>query len=156
MSCVFDTNAFCQLFDSYYRNRFPTLWERFGGLVANDRITSTREIRREIGNHRVSTLRDWASENIGMFPIPNADEAHVVNRIFRELHFQQVIERRKLQKGGLNADPFIVARAYVLEGTVVTMESNPPNGARIPNICDHFEVGCLSLEGFMEAENWTF
>ena len=70
MSCVFDTNAFCQLFDSYYRNRFPTLWERFGELVANDRITSTREIRREIGNHRVSTSRDWASENIGMFPMP--------------------------------------------------------------------------------------
>ena len=156
MSYVFDTNVFCQLFDSYYRNRFPTLWRRFDELVANDRITSTREVRREIENHRVSTLRDWAGDNREIFPAPNADEAHVVNRIFGERHFQQVIERRKLLKGGLNADPFIVARAYVLEGTVVTMESNRPNGAKIPNICDHFEVVCLSLEGFMEAENWTF
>ena len=88
--------------------------------------------------------------------MPSADEAHVVNRIFRERHFQQAVERRKLQKGGLNADPFIVARASVLNGSVVAMESNPPNGARIPNICDHFGVGRLSLEGFMEAENWTF
>lgn len=156
MTYVFDTNVFSQLFDSYYRSRFPTLWEQYDELVANDRITSTREVRREIENHRASTLRDWANENREIFPAPNADEATAVSRIFRVAHFQQIIERRKLQKGGLNADPFIVARAIVLERTVVTMESGSPNGAKIPNICAHFEVNCLSLEGFMEAENWVF
>lgn len=147
---------FSQLFWSYYRSRFPTLWEHFDELVANDRITSTREVRREIKNHRVAALRDWANNNGGIFPAPNADEAQFVIEIFSVRHFQQVIERHKLLKGGLNADPFIVARAFVIEGTVVTMESNSPNGAKIPNICDHFGVGCLSLEGFMEAENWIF
>ena len=97
---------FCQLFDSYYPSRFPTLWEQYDELVANDNITSTREVRREIENHRVSTLRDRTNENREVFPAPNADEALVVNRIFSVANFQQVIERRKLQKGGLNADPF--------------------------------------------------
>ena len=81
MSYVFDTNVFCQLFDSYYRNQFPTLWRRFDELAANDGITSPREVRREIGNHRVSTLRDWAGDNREIFPAPNADEAHVVNGV---------------------------------------------------------------------------
>lgn len=48
MSYVFDTNAFSQLFHSYYRNRFPTLWEQFDELIEDGEITSTREVSREI------------------------------------------------------------------------------------------------------------
>jgi hypothetical protein len=36
------------------------------------------------------------------------------------------------------------------------MEEFKPNGAKIPNICDHFGIGCLSLEEFMEREGWQF
>jgi len=36
------------------------------------------------------------------------------------------------------------------------MESEPKNGAKIPNICRHFSIPCLSLEGFMEEEGWQF
>ena len=110
MSYVFDTNAFSQLFHSYYRNRFPTLWA----------------------------------------------EAGFVGQIFAVPHFLQIIERKKLLKGGLNADPFIIARAHVIGAAVVTLEGEPPNGAKIPNICRHFGIPCMSLEGFMEAEDWTF
>jgi hypothetical protein len=30
------------------------------------------------------------------------------------------------------------------------------NAAKIPNICRHFGIRCLTLEEFMEAENWRF
>ena len=50
----------------------------------------------------------------------------------------------------------LTARAAVANATVVTMESLRPNGAGIPNICNHFNVSWLSLEQFMEAEGWTF
>jgi len=66
------------------------------------------------------------------------------------------VERRKLEKGGLNADPFVVARAAVEPATVVSMEKIKPNGAKIPNICEHFNVPCIDLEAFMEIENWQF
>jgi len=62
----------------------------------------------------------------------------------------------KLLNGGRNADPFVIAKAAVESATVVTMELLKPNGTKIPNICDHFKVPCLSLEEFMEAEGWTF
>jgi hypothetical protein len=31
-----------------------------------------------------------------------------------------------------------------------------PHAADIPNICQHLGIPCLPLQGFMEAENWTF
>lgn len=156
MSYVFDTNAFSQLFHSYYRNRFPTLWDQFDTLIAAGEITSTREVAREIEGDRVVALREWAVDQRDLFPTPNADEARFVAQIFAVPHFLQIIERKKLLKGGLNADPFVIARASAIGGTVVTLEGAPPNGAKIPNICQHFRIPCLSLEGFMEAEDWTF
>lgn len=156
MACVFDTNAFSQLFHSFYRNRFPTLWANFDALVADGSITSTRETFREIEDDRVAALREWAAKHRELFPVPTPEEAAFVARIFAVRHFQQVIETKKLYKGGKNADPFIIARAAVTGRTVVTMESEPPNGARIPNICRHFSIRCRSLEGFMEEESWQF
>lgn len=156
MSYVFDTNAFSQLFHSYYRNRFPTLWDQFDTLIEDGEITSTREVAREIEGDRVVALREWAVHQRDLFPAPDATEARFVGQIFAVQHFQQLIEQKKLLKGGRNADPFIVARAHAIEGIVVTLEGEPRNGAKIPNICRHFGIRCLSLEGFMEAENWTF
>ena len=156
MSYVFDTNAFSQLFHSYYRNCFPTLWEQFNELIEKDEITSTREVAREIKDDRVVALREWAKNHPDLFPTPNAVEAGFVGKIFAVPHFLQIIEKKKLFKGGLNADPFLIARAQAIGGTVVTLEGKPPNGAKIPNICQHFDIQCVSLEGFMEAENWTF
>lgn len=156
MRYVFDTNAFSQLFHSYYPKRFPTLWERFDQLIASEKITSTREVAREIKGDRVVALRDWAENQANLFPSPTADEAGFVARIFAVPHFLQIIERKKLLKGGLNADPFVIARAHEIDGSVVTLESAPPNGAKIPNICRHFNIPCLTLEGFMEEEGWTF
>ncbi|MCF4099313.1 PIN domain-containing protein [Maritalea mediterranea] len=156
MSYVFDTNAFGHLFGSYYRNRFPTLWEQFDVLVESGDITSTREVAREIDASPVESLRYWAVEQNDIFPTPDAAEAQFVGEIFRNPHFLQIIERKKLQKGGLNADPFIIARAYVVGSPVVTLEREPPNGAKIPNICRHFGIPFMSLEGFMEEEGWVF
>jgi hypothetical protein len=59
-------------------------------------------------------------------------------------------------KGGRNADAFIIARAVVEDRTVVTMEIFKANAAKIPNICGHFGVRCMTLEQFMEVENWQF
>ncbi len=39
---------------------------------------------------------------------------------------------------------------------VVTEEVRRPNAARIPNVCDHFGIGCINLEQLMEREGWQF
>jgi Domain of unknown function (DUF4411) len=153
---VFETSPLSTLFKNYYRRRFPTLWRNFDQLVAAGGLVSTREALREIEDGPVPELRDWARNNHGLFSTPNAAEGAVVVRIYEVQHFRQNIEQQKLLKGGRIADPFIIAKAAAEQRTVVTMELFKDHAAKIPNICRHFGVPCLTLEEFMEAEGWEF
>lgn len=153
---VFDNSPLSVLFRNYYRGRFPTLWDRFDGLVADGQIVSTREVCREAEDSAIANLRDWAAQQQEVFHMPTAAEGAFVAGIYAVPHFQQNIEQKKLLKGGRNADPFVIAKAATDGGTVVTMEQFKENGAKIPNICDHFWIECVSLEQFMEREGWQF
>ena len=153
---VLDTSPLSALFRNFYPSRFPTLWTQFDALVADGRLNSTREVLREIDEGPIESLRDWSQNHQALFPTPTAEEAAAVAQIYAIQHFQQNIEQQKLLKGGRNADPFVVAKAMTDGNTVVTMEILKPHAAKIPNICDHFGVPCLTLEEFMEAENWQF
>ncbi len=156
MAYVFDNSPLSTLFKNYYRRRFPSLWQRFDDLAANGDIVSTCEVHREIEDGAVESLREWAAQNGDLFTVPNPEEGAFVARIYAVQHFQQNIERQKMLKGGRNADPFVIAKAAVTERTVVTMEKRQPNAVKIPNICDHFGVPCMTLEDFMETEGWEF
>jgi hypothetical protein len=153
---VFDNSPLSVLFKNYYRSRFPTLWKSFDALVGAGGIVSTREVVREIEDSSIAELRDWAKNNPAIFTIPNAAEGAFVAKIYDVAHFQQNIEQQKLLKGGRNADPFVIAKAATDGKTVVTMELLKANAAKIPNICKHFGIPCLTLEQFMEAEGWQF
>jgi hypothetical protein len=156
MNYCFDNSPLSVLFKNYYRKSFPSLWQRFDSIVEEGRLFSTREVLREIENSSVETLREWAAQHQELFPTPISGEGAFVSQIYGVSHFQQNIELQKILKGGRNADAFVIARAAVSGATVVTMESLKPHGARIPNICDHFRVPWLTLEEFMEREEWRF
>ncbi|MFZ0238429.1 MAG: PIN domain-containing protein [Xanthobacteraceae bacterium] len=153
---VFDNSPLSTLFRNYYRNRFPSLWNNFRDVVNQDGLVSTREAFREIMDGQITELREWAENNQGLFATPTAAEGAVVARIYAVPHFQQNLEQQKLLKGGRNADAFVIARASVENRTVVTMEKFKANAAKIPNICRHLGVRCMTLEEFMEAEKWQF
>lgn len=156
MIYVFDNSPLSALFRNYYKNRFPSLWEQFDDVIEQGRVTSTREVLREIEDSAISTLRNWCVDNKDIFTTPDSNEGAFVSQIFSVPHFQQNIEQRKLYKGGRNADPFVIAKASTIKGTVVTLEEMKPNAAKIPNICAHFGIRCISLEEFMEEEEWMF
>jgi hypothetical protein len=156
MSYVFDNSPLSVMFRNYYRKPFKKLWELFDELTADEKVLSTREVLREIEDGPLENLREWALANRTIFATPTAAEGTFVGQIYAIPHFQQNIERKKIHKGGNIADPFIIARAAVTGSAVVTMELHKPNGAKIPNICEHFDVKCLSLEEFMEEEGWEF
>lgn len=157
MIYVFDTSAFSRLFRNYYPDIFSSLWRLFDQLVINDQITSTREVKHELQDGAVTEAREWANKNSALFPPPTDDEAQFVRKILED--FQYNIGNRKLHKGGKSADPFVIARAKILGATVVTLESKSEQNTKsgkIPNICKHFGVACVSLEEFMKRENWSF
>jgi len=62
----------------------------------------------------------------------------------------------RILKGKPVADPFLIARAKCLDATLVTQEQFRRNGAKIPNVCEHFKVTWTNLEGFMEEQAWRF
>ncbi len=133
-----------------------SLWKEFDQLVADGQITSTREILHELGDGSPGADLEWAKANPKLFATPDAKEGAFVAKIYAITHFQTNVEKQKLYKGGRNADAFIVARASAIGGTVVTMERLKPNAVKVPNICAHFTIPYLDLEGFMEKEGWEF
>lgn len=153
---VLDTNVISNLHKNYYRKRFVSLWKAFDQLVADGKITSTREAYHELQDGVPGGDTEWAKTNEKLFATPDEKEGAFVGQIYSVAHFQANIERQKLFKGGRNADAFIVARAFAIGGSVVTTERFKPNAVKLPNICEHFQIPCLDLERFMEKEGWEF
>jgi hypothetical protein len=150
MKYVFDSDSLIDLFRHYYRERFPTLWEKFDALVSDGKLISVREVFNEIASGG-DTLATWAKEqkNI-LFSESTAEELKFVSQIFEVRHFQAMIRKQERLKGKPVADPFAIARAKVSAGCVVTQEKKAENAARIPNVCDHFGIDCKNLGRFHE------
>ena len=156
MAYVFDTNSFSVL-GNYYPDQFPTFWERFNRAVTDGKIVSVREVRRELDAYtRYPYLSDWVEEHEDIFLPPGPSEMQFVGEISAVPHFQALVSAKSRLAGRLSADPFVIARAKVIDGCVVTEEHQKPNAARIPNVCQHFGIDCTNLQGFMQREGWTF
>ncbi len=154
---VFDSNVFIDLFNNYYESRFPTLWENFYELVLSGKVISVREVKNELESYFPNDrLKEWVTENKQLFELPNEVEISYVKDIFKVEHFRSLIETKKILKGKPVADPFLIVKAKVIGGYVVTQEKYKENSAKIPNICEYLEVPVINLEGFMENENWKF
>jgi Domain of unknown function (DUF4411) len=156
---VFDTSSF-NVFKPYYPKAFPAFWGQIDTLVREGRLISVREVRKELDGNisKAPHLQDWIDKNKDIFLIPTDAETEFLAEIFAVPHFQQNVTQKQLYKGTPVADPFVIAAAKVrgADACVVTEEDNKPNSARIPNICQHFGVRCMNVEGFLEQEGWTF
>jgi hypothetical protein len=152
---VFDSGALIDLFNNFYLGRFPSLWRKFDRAVEEGNLISVREVFNEIEGYG-DRLSQWARDNRNFFQNPSPEELAFVVEIFTVLHFQSLVRQQERLQGKPVADPFVIAKAKVHNGCVITQEVKKPNAARIPNVCEHFGVDCLNLEGFMEKEDWTF
>jgi hypothetical protein len=156
MIYVFDSSSFIVL-SHYFPERFPSFWKRFDELVSKQRIISVREAYKEL-DVGVSKphLRDWITVNKQIFVPPTAEETEFVREIFSVPHYQQLVKPKQRLTSNPVADPFVIAAAKMRNCCVVTEEAKKDNAARIPNVCEHFGVSFLGLEGMMEHENWEF
>lgn len=155
MIFVFDTNSFSEM-SPLLPEVFPAFWARFEVAVAADEITSTREVLRELNEGPDNHVLDWCKRNKAIFTTPDAAETSFLPQIFAIPHFQQIIGEKARLRGTPVADPFVIARAAALGGTVVTEESPKPGKPNIPAICQHFGIPCLKLGEFMLAQGWRF
>ena len=155
MIYVFDTNSLSQL-NAYFPDIFKEFWNRFDEMVTSGEVISTREVFSELERGGLEHVTPWAKDNKAMFTMPDGAQTAFVAQIFMIPQFRALIGAKQQQRGQPVADPFVVACAKANAATVVTEEKFKPNAAKIPNVCQHFNVPCLNLEGFMQARNWSF
>lgn len=157
MIYIFDTNSLSIALKHYYPDHFPSFWDKFAEAIAGESLVSVREGRFELlEKFDVEEIKILEKYNGSFFSKPTGEELSFITQIYSISHFQQNLEKKKLLQGGYFADPFIIAKANVVEGIVVTEEKFKEHAAKIPNICKHFGIGCLNLEGFLLKENWKF
>lgn len=156
MKYIFDSGPLIDLFRHYYPERFPSLWQKFYSIVSEGKIVSVREVYNEI-EAKGDTLSCWAKEQKDSLFLPStANELQFVGKIFQIHHFQNMIRKQERLQGKPVADPFVIARAKIFDCPVVTVETFKNNAAKIPNVCKHFDIPHINLEGFMQQEGWVF
>ena len=97
---------------------FPGFWTRFQELADIGEVTSTREVLRELNEGAKNHVLDWCNQNKAIFATPSADETAFLTKIFKVRHFQQLIGENQRFRGNPVADPFVIARAFVLDHAV--------------------------------------
>lgn len=153
---IFDASCF-RVMDGYYPEIFSRFWELLNHLVENEVVFSVDQVRQELLNQGIRPhIEDWVLSNKGIFRVPTSQESVFVANIFKIPKFQESLKQKKRLKKGPFADPWVIAAAGVLDACVVTEESKPPNGSRIPNICEYFDIKCMNLQRFMSHHRWRF
>lgn len=156
MLYIFDTSSLTVL-NAFYPDTFPTFWERFDQLVADGKVLSTREVLRELDKFsNRPNIQSWVKLHHEVFVVPTNDELRFVANIFEIPHFHNLIDKQALLKGTHVADPFVIAAARVKNGKVVTEETFKKNAAKIPNVCEHFNIPYTNVEGFLAEQRWSF
>lgn len=104
-----------------------------GELVAEGKTTSTREAHHELYDGVPGADTEWDKANERPFATLDESTGALVGQIHPVAHFQANNEKQKLLKGGRDTDADIVALAYAVGGTVVTMERLKPNAVKVPS-----------------------
>jgi hypothetical protein len=152
---VFDTNSI-RVLGHYYPQRFPSFWSQFNQAAENGVLVSVREVYNELERQVDGWLWEWVKTHRDLFTVPTAEEQAFVRKIFTVPHFRALVGNTQRLTGQPVADPFVIATASIRGGCVVTEEAKRPNAAKIPNVCDHFGIGRVNVEGFLDQNGWEF
>ncbi len=121
----------------------PRFWALIDELIDDRRISCPIRVYDELLEGQ-DDLSDWARARrpSGLFLEPTPAVQHAFTIIIAyvmDTYPDNQARRRFLNR----ADPWVIAQAFVLGGSVVTLESRVSNNSqqvRIPNVSQHFNV----------------
>jgi hypothetical protein len=154
MNYIFDSSTLIKVFNHYYREQFPSFWQKFDEAILNGKIISVRAVKNELKD-KENGLSAFVERN-DIFYNPTDEETIFIATIFQNRHFQSLISKKARLLGREVADPYLIAKAKISNSCVVTEEKLKANAAKIPNVCQNFKVSCVNFEGFMKKEGWSF
>ncbi len=127
----------------------PGFWTLIDQKVTENVIGIPRIVYREIVEN--STLPDgsrdalaqWLAERVSMVQ-PEPDEA--LQNCYQEIadHVSRTHAQSEFNRFLTWADGWVVAHARLCGGAVVTFERRVALKAKIPNVCVHFHIECIT------------
>lgn len=141
MKYCLDTNALIQPWNFYYSMELcPDYWTILDRLADRSIIFCTTEVHREI--EKVDDdLSKWIKSRRHLF----RDVTDGVQQRLRDVlrAFPRLVDSSKDRS---MADPWVIAHAMTENATVVTKEraSESLKKIKIPDVCKHFGVRCIS------------
>jgi hypothetical protein len=137
-----DSNVLIEASNRYYSfDIAPGFWTSIEGHASAGTISSPQSVLVEIEENE-DDLTSWAKgQGSILFVISGKDEQKAVGEISE--YVLKTYSKSEANAFLAKADPWVIAHALVGKGTVVTQEKHvPPNSqkAKIPNVCDHFNV----------------
>ena len=158
MTYVVDTSSFIDLFQYYDRGVFPSLWQEFEELVDRRMLVSVIQVKEELRREKHGDQASkwvWQPSVRELFTSPTVEEMVFLRSELASSKFRDAVPQH-LRSTNEKADIYLIARARVSGGIVVTEERYKPQGTKIPTICKDFNIDCMNLLGMMQRENWRF
>ena len=161
---LLDTNIYINFYERYYRVKyFPSFWAKLPAIL-NKYVVIPQIVVDE--NYQDPKFRKWLDKNYLKEIINHKNYATQWAQILQYIDDCEYYKEEALSadRGWANekiADPWLIAIAKEENLTIVTSEiRNPnlqnPNGnkaAKIPDVCDDLEVGCIDMNDFFEKIN---
>ena len=163
MIYVLDTGFFI-ICRNYYEEVFPTFWDNLSQAARDNEIISVRQTQEEIDKYlgKKDYVEMWIKNNPHTFPEPRVEDSKNLKKMLAT----KIASNYDFSKNKNTADKFIIAKAMSLkdadgESCVVTNERNAKkdksgnnHAVKIPDVCEHFDVGCISVKEFMIDMKW--
>ncbi len=156
---VIDTCSLIKLSEDYPPDVFPIVWDAMDQLAASGIIVSSIEVLEELRNteDRNDKVLAWAERHETIFlPLDGFVQQ-------KALEVLSVCENLvDLNKKKSSADAFVIGTAMMYACAVVTDERPTKNAAnsghkvRIPDVCKHYKVRCITLIEMLRAEGVKF
>ena len=155
---VVDTDVLITLMTYHPQDKpaYQAIWDEIETLIKQENIFSTMVVYDEIIKYlgKNDQLKKWAiSHKKRFFISPNQETWQLAQDIIKK--FPDLLNKKKLQTGEPDADPFLIALAKSEGATIITQERKDlPN--RIPMVALHYSVKSIDLYEFFEERKLKF
>jgi len=169
MAYWLDADTFITAKNSLYAFEInASLWAWFDTQLKVKTIRSPERVFREImAFKKDDLLKQWVSPRRadGLCVEPDKHVSECLTKIANHLYTATVPHKKtrkpqlrykpaQVEVFGRGADAFVIAHAMADKGTVVSFESDKhPDSQRIriPDVCGHFGIDCISLKALLIA-----
>lgn len=146
MIYVIDSSCLIDASKSYTigKKSFESVWNTIDTLIQEKKLISSSEIKDEILDE---DLLQWLKKYDNFYiPLTEAIQLSVITILKK---YPSLIKLRS--SGNSNADPFLIATALEFSkyDIVKVVSNEKPSGDRIPVVCNHYGIECISLSKFI-------